>query len=241
MTLAGQVALVTGGSRGLGLAIARALAAQGARVACVARPGAELDAAVAGLVAAGAEAVAAPADVTASAEVNRAVAAVVGRWGRLDVLVLNAGTWKGASLADTSDELFDQLVNLNLKGAFYALRAAIPTMVAAGRGTVVGIDSIGGLAGSAGSGAYAASKWGLRGLLESAALELRPHGLRVSLLYPHNINSAGRDIPPDSPDRRRNLEPDDVAALVAFIAAAPPHVAIGHVNVWPQAAGIVVR
>jgi len=131
-------------------------------------------------------------------------------------------------------------LGLNLKGAFLTLRAALPLMQAAKRGTVVGISSIGGLTGQPGSAAYAASKWGLRGLLESAALELQPDGIRVSVVYPHNINSAGRAL--DSPEARRsNLDPADIAATVLHLVSAPAHVSFPHVDVWPIAAGIGVR
>jgi len=102
----------------------------------------------------------------------------------------------------------------------------------------VGIDSLGGRVGQPGSAAYAASKWGLRGLLESAALELKPHRVRVSLVAPHRMNSAGRPIEPGSPERDQELETADVAALVAFICSAPEHVAIGNATIWPLAAGI---
>lgn len=241
MRLQDQVALVTGASHGLGLAIARALAAEGAAIAAVARPGPALDAAVAELSAAGARALAAPADVTREVEVAAAVRAAAGRWGRLDLVVLNAGTWQGAPLHETSEELWDRLLDLNLKGAFLTLKHAIPFLVERGRGTVVGIDSLGGRVGLPGSAAYAASKWGLRGLLESAALELKPHRVRVSLVAPHNMNSAGRAIVPGSPERDHNLETADVAALVAFLCAAPDHVAIGNVTIWPLAAGIRVQ
>lgn len=241
MKLAGQVVLVTGASRGLGLAIAHALAAEGAKLACLARPGRELDEAVATLVARGMDAIAAPADVTRDAEVATAVGAVLDRWGRLDVLVLNAGTWKGAPLVETSEETWDQLMDLNAKGAFLVLRHALPAMIAARRGSVIGIASIGALVGSAGSGAYGASKFALRGLLESAALELKPHHVRVSAIYPHNINSAGRAIDPAGPERERNLEPADIAALVAHVATAPPHVAMPHLEIFPQSAAIGLR
>ncbi|MFI5371859.1 MAG: SDR family oxidoreductase [Candidatus Eisenbacteria bacterium] len=240
MSLTGRVALVTGASRGLGLAIARALARDGAKLACMARPGAELDTAVASLTGAGAEAIAVSADVTHEAEVAAGIAGVTGRWGSLDIVVLNAGTWQGAPLAETTETTWDLLVDLNLKGAFLTLKHATPHLIARGGGTVVGIDSIGGLAGSAGSGAYAASKWGLRGLLESAALELRRQRVRVSVVYPHNINSAKRPIADDSPERLKNVEPEDVAGLVAFICAAPAYVNIGHATIWPIAAGIGV-
>jgi A-factor type gamma-butyrolactone 1'-reductase (1S-forming) len=238
MRLQDQVALVTGASHGLGLAIARALAAEGAAIAVVARPGRALDAAVAELSAAGARALAAPADVTREVEVAAAVRAAAGHWGRLDLVVLNAGTWQGAPLHETSEELWDRLLDLNLKGAFLTLKHAIPFLVERGRGTVVGIDSLGGRVGLPGSAAYAASKWGLRGLLESAALELKSHRVRVSLVAPHNMNSAGRAIEPGSPERDHNLETADVAALVVFLCAAPDHVAIGNVTIWPLAAGI---
>ena len=241
MKLAGQVALVTGASRGLGAAIARALAAEGAKLACVARAGRELDETVASLAARGVEAIAAPADVTRDADVAAAVRGVLDRWGRIDVLVLNAGTWKGSPIAETSEETWDQLMNLNAKGAFLALRHALPAMIAAKRGSVIGIASIGALVGSAGSGAYSASKFALRGLLESAALELKPHHVRVSVVYPHNINSAGRAIEPGSDEREKNLEPDDIAALVAHVASAPAHVAMPHVEILPQAAAIGLK
>ena len=114
-------------------------------------------------------------------------------------------------------------------------------MIAAKRGTVVGIASLGGFVGQPNSAAYAASKWGLRGLLESAALELKPHRVRVSIVAPHNINSAGRDIAPGTPERDRNLEPAEIAALVAWICGAPDHVAVGNVTIWPVAAGIAPK
>jgi NADP-dependent 3-hydroxy acid dehydrogenase YdfG len=236
--LEGRVALVTGGSHGLGLAIARALAAEGAAIALMARPGAALDRACETLVAGGARAMTAAADVTAAAAVDAAVRTVVEHWGRLDTLVLNAGTWEGAPIAETSDEQWNRLIDLNLKGAFLALRASVPWLTAQPSSTVVGIASLGAWVGQPGSAAYAASKWGLRGLLESAALELKAQRVRVSIVAPHNVNSAGRDIADDSPERDRNLESAEIASLVTWICSAPDHVAVGNVTIWPLAAGI---
>lgn len=238
MTLAGKVALVTGGSRGLGLAIARAIARDGAKVALMARPSEELARAVMELQGAGATVMAAPADVTREAEVEAVIGNVTAAWGGLDVLVLNAGTWQGSPLAETTEAQWDLLIDLNLKGAFLPLKHAIPHLVRRPGATVVGISSFGGLVGQAGSAAYSASKWGLRGLLESAALELKKQRVRVSLVYPHNINSEGRAIAPDSHERFRNLEPSEIADLVAFVCSAPSHVALGNVTIWPIDAGI---
>jgi NADP-dependent 3-hydroxy acid dehydrogenase YdfG len=238
MKLKDQVGLITGGSRGLGFAIARALAAEGAAIGILARSGNALDQAAQDLRAAGADVLALPADVTQAVEVESAVRLAVERWGRLDVLVLNAGTWKGAPIVETSEADWDMLLDLNLKGAFLALKFALPWMTAQKRGTVIGIDSLGGTVGQPGAAAYAASKWGLRGLLESAALEVKPARVRVSIVYPHQINSAGDSIEPDSDERDRRLEPAEIASLIAWICAAPDHVSVGNVSIWPLAAGI---
>ena len=148
------------------------------------------------------------------------------KWGRLDIVVLNAGTWQGAPVHETSEQMWDLLLDLNLKGAFLTLKYAVPALIAGGGGTIVGIGSLGAWAGQPGASAYAASKWGLRGLLESVALELKPHRVRVSLVHPHNINSAGPPIARNAPERARKLEPSEIAALVAWICTAPDHVSV---------------
>jgi len=237
MKLEGRVAVITGASHGLGLAIAHELAAEGATLALVARAGEALDRAAAAFGASG-RAAAFPADVSSAAQVDAAMHAIVERWGRIDILVLNAGTWQGSPIAETEEAMWDRLIDLNLKGAFLALKAATPWLIARRQGTVVGISSLGGWVGQPGSAAYAASKWGLRGLLESAALELKPHRVRVSIVSPHNMNSAGRAIEPGSEERDQNLEPSEVASLVAWICTAPDHVSVGNVTIWPLSAGI---
>ena len=238
MKLEGQVALVTGGSRGLGLSICHALAAEGAAIACVARAGDELDRAVAAIAATGARAFAAAADVTRADEVERAVGSTLEKLGRIDLLILNAGTWQGAPIHETTEQMWDFLIDLNLKGAFLALKSALPHLIERKRGTILGIASLGAWDGQPGAAAYAASKWGLRGLLESVALEVKPHGIRVSLVHPHLMNSAGRAIAPGSPERARMIETDEVASLIAWICSAPDHVSVGNATIWPVAAGI---
>jgi len=238
MSLDGKVAMVTGASKGLGLAIAHALAADGASVACVARDADEVGRAAKALGDRGRHALAVTADVTREDDVQAAVRTTVAELGRIDVLVLNAGGWLGAPLAETSEGDWDRLIDLNLKGAFLALKHAWPHLTARRGSTVVGIGSIGDLVGASGEAAYAASKWGLRGLLESAALELRPHGVRVSLFHPHSMNASGAGHEPGTPARDRNLDYEDVARTVAFVCGLPAHVAVGNLSIWPIAAGI---
>ena len=137
-----------------------------------------------------------------------------------------------------TEAAWDSLLDLNLKGAFLTLKHALPPLIAQQRGTVIGIASLGALVGQPGSAAYAASKWGLRGLLESAALEVKAHRIRVSLVYPHNINSAGATYAEGSPERDKHLEPAEIASLVGWICAAPDHVAVGNVSIWPLNAGV---
>lgn len=238
MKLANQVALITGASRGLGLAIARALGEEGAAVGCLARRGPELDRAVASLASAGHRAMGLAADVTSEAEVKDAVGQLLARWKRLDIVVLNAGTWQGSPIHETTEAAWDLLLDLNLKGAFLSLKAALPALMERRQGTVIGIGSLGAWVGQPGAAAYAASKWGLRGLLESAALELKPYGIRVSLIHPHNMNTSGPPLDEHSPVGDRMIEPSDVASMVAWIAAAPERVSVGNVSIWPRAAGI---
>jgi len=238
MALDGRTALVTGASRGLGRAIAGALAARGAAVGLMAHASDELEASVAALLRDGARALAVPADVTRASDVEAGVRATLAQLGGLDIVVLNAGTWLGAPVHQTSEETWDKLLDLNLKGAFLTLKYALPHLLDRRRGTIVGICSLGGWVGQPGSAAYAASKWGLRGLLESVALEVKPAGVRVSIVAPHNINSAGRAIDPASDERRHKLEPSEIADLVAHICSAPDHVSIGNVTIWPIGAGI---
>lgn len=238
MKLNDQVALVTGGSQGLGLHICRALLREGASVAILARGGEKLDRAVAELVASGGRAMAAEGDVTQAVQVEAAVRKVIEAWGRLDVLVLNAGTWKPGTVEDTSEADWDALMNLNLKGAFLTLHHALPWMTQQRRGTIVGISSLGGTVGQRNMAAYATSKWGLRGLLESVALDVKPHRVRVSLVHPHTINSQGRAIETGSEERDRWIEPSEVASLVAWICTAPDHVSVGNVSIWPIDAAV---
>jgi 3-oxoacyl-[acyl-carrier protein] reductase len=240
MALEHQVAFITGASRGLGLAICHALAAEGASLAMFARDREETEKAAAQVRALGQPVLPLAGDVTSAKDVLAAVQTTMETWGRIDILVCNAGTWRSTPILEATEEQWDMLVDLNLKGVFLSCRYVVPWMVEQKRGTIVGISSLGGTVGTARSSIYAASKWGMRGFLESIAVELKPHGIRVTTLYPHNMNTAGKPIAPDSDDRRRYIDAVDVAKVVAYACTAPENVVLSSATIVPAAAAITL-
>jgi 3-oxoacyl-[acyl-carrier protein] reductase len=187
MVLEGQVALITGGSSGIGRATVEAMARQGARVAvnyCKNRAGAEE--AVEQIRQAGGEAFPIRADVTRHAEVQAMVEAVRQRWERIDILVNNAGDLLARrTLVDMTEEYWDQIMALNLKSAFLCVRAVWEEMAGRKSGCIVNVTSIAGRnGGGPGAAAYAAAKGGLLTYTKSLAKELAPHGIRVNGIAP---------------------------------------------------------
>jgi 3-oxoacyl-[acyl-carrier protein] reductase len=187
MLLSGQIALITGASSGIGRAIAEAMASRGARVAVnyhKNRAGAED--AVKAIHAAGGEAMAIHADVTSIAEVQEMVKAVRVLWGRIDILVNNAGDLLARrTLADMTEDYWDQVMALNLKSVFLCVKAVWQEMASRHSGCIVNITSIAGRnGGGPGAAAYAAAKGGLIAYTKGLAKELAPHGVRVNAVAP---------------------------------------------------------
>ena len=180
--LSGQHAVVTGGGRGIGAAIAAALAGEGATVSVLGRDGARLAAQVESLGAARAQAVAV--DVTDEASMKAAFAAVRGRFGRVDILVNNAGQADSAPLARTDLALWERMLAVNLTGTFLCTREALPEMTARGAGRIVNVASTAGLVGYAYVSAYCAAKHGVVGLTRAAALECAKSGVTVNAVCP---------------------------------------------------------
>ena len=182
--LAGTAVLVTGASSGIGEATALALGRGGARVALVARRVEQLAAVARGVEAAGGTALVVPADVTIAAEVAGAIERCVARFGRLDVLVNNAGAAVFATVEETTEADLRRMLAVNLESVFHGIKAALPVMRRQGGGHIVNVASTAGRRGSPYVGAYCAAKFGVVGLTESLRAELMGSGIHVSLVLP---------------------------------------------------------
>ncbi|WP_019929151.1 SDR family oxidoreductase [Nocardia sp. BMG111209] len=221
--LAGRVALISGGASGMGASHARAFVAEGARVVLgdiAAEAGAKLAAEL------GDNAAYVPLDVTSAAAWTAAVARSVELFGKLDVLVNNAGVLDGGALGTYTEQQWQRVLSINLTGPFLGLSAARDALVAARPAAVVNISSAAGMQGVAGMHAYTASKFGLRGLTKSAALELAPHGVRVNSVHPGGILTPMIGAPTGATaDREANTltrlgVAEEVSGLVVFLASA---------------------
>lgn len=228
MALENKVALVTGASRGIGRAIALALARAGANVAINYRTGADPAAAVAAdIEALGRRAITVGADVRDPDAVTRMVATVRETLGGLHVLVNNAGVAGPGLLAEISDDAWDWMIDVNLKGTFLCCRAAVPHLLASGGGSIVNISSNAGqTGGTPHQVAYAASKAGLFGLTKALARELAGQRIRVNCVAPTSVATemVGERSPDEIAERTRSIplgrfgQPDEVAQAVVFLA-----------------------
>ncbi len=229
--LEGKVAFVTGASRGLGEAIAGRFAQEGARVVLAARDTAACEVQAQRIRAGGGEALAVACDVTDRASVASAIGAAVDRFGRIDVLVNNAGIGGPTPLDDADDARWDAILATNLTGVFRVTRAAAPYLSRGGR--VVNMSSVLGRFGVAGFSAYAASKHGVIGLTRSLALELAPREITVNAICPGWVETEmgregfrrfggeekGRAAAAEMAPLGRVLEPDEVAGLAVYLAS----------------------
>jgi 3alpha(or 20beta)-hydroxysteroid dehydrogenase len=222
-SLQGRVALVSGAARGQGEAEARLLVARGARVVL----GDVLDAS--GIAAElGDAALDVRLDVTRSDDWRAAVAAAVEHFGRLDILVNNAGIIRTGSIEAMAEDDYMEVVRVNQLGCFLGMQSAIPALRASGNGAIVNVSSLAGMTGVAGVVAYGATKWAIRGMTKTAALELGHDGIRVNSVHPGSIDTpmvrAGFEhldvdaIHASLPVPRQGRV-DDVAELVAFLVS----------------------
>jgi NAD(P)-dependent dehydrogenase (short-subunit alcohol dehydrogenase family) len=231
--LAGQVALVTGAGRGIGRAVAQALAGEGAAVALAARSLRELESVAAEVEASGGRALAVPTDVRQEAAVAALVRRVLSTYDRLDVLVAAAGVGSFTGVAETKTDDWDLMMAVNLRGAFLCCRAVLPIMTAQRRGTIVAVGSMVTGRTLTGSGAYTASKYGLLGFCRVLAEEMRPHGVRVGVLSAGAVDTPLWDAIPAGPDRSLMLRPEQVAEAALLMATLAPNASLEELTLMP--------
>ena len=213
-SLRGKVAMVTGGSRGIGVAIARALVAEGVQVAVTGRSEAHLSAARPRLESAGPGSVETlQADVRDYAEVERAIKATVARFGGLDILVNNAGVGIFAEVAEMTPEQWAEVVDTNLTGVFNACHAAIPHLRRRDGGFIINISSLAGKNAFTGAAAYCASKAGLNAFSEALMQELRYDNIRVSYIMPGSV-ATGFSSGDEAKGADWKIAPEEVAEVV---------------------------
>lgn len=236
-SLTEQIAVITGGGSGIGLGIARSLAAAGCRVAIAGRNEERLRRAAAGI--ASREPVKTlPCDVTRREEVDRLFSAVSAEWGPVDILVNSAGAnVRARRMAELAPEAWEQLVRINLDGVFHCMQAALAIMRPRGKGLIVNICSVAGKRALplAGPG-YCAAKFGVSALGMATAAEERGRGIRITTIYPGEVNTPILEQRPEPvpPERLAEmLQPDDLGSLVTFLAQLPPRVIVPELVVVP--------
>jgi 3-oxoacyl-[acyl-carrier protein] reductase len=230
--LAGQTAVVTGAGRGIGAALARKLADLGAMIALCGRTSAALEATASAIARAKGKSEVVPCDVSDLRSVEAAAQTVEKKMGRIEIMVNNAGVGGfGGPLHELPPESWDQILNTNLRGVYYVIRAFAPMMIRARSGHIINISSLAGKNALPNGAAYAASKWGLNGLSYSVAEELRSHNIRVSVICPGSVNT---DLSPHvGKDPGKMLQPDDVAHTVAMLVTQAPQSFVSEVLLRP--------
>ena len=230
--LSGQCAFITGGGRGIGAAIAETLSRLGASTVLAGRNQPQLEFTVQKIRQAGGLAEISICDVASLDSVTAAADFVTRRFGRIDILVNNAGV-RGVPgpLHEMPPESWDDVMNTNLGGVFYCLRAFVPLLIRSGGGHIINISSLAGKNPLPNGAAYSASKWALNGLSYAIAEELRPHNVRVSVICPGSVHTEFS--PHDGKDPRKMLQPDDIAHAVEMLVTQQPQSFVSEILLRP--------
>jgi 3-oxoacyl-[acyl-carrier protein] reductase len=230
--LAGQIAVTTGAGRGIGAAIATTLAGLGAHAVLCGRTREPLDQTNATIQKQGGQSTVMECDVADLGSVESVAQQLERTFGRLDILVNNAGIGGGSSpLHQLPPDVWDSVMNTNLRGVFYCIRSFAPLMIRGRAGHIINISSLAGKNALPNGAAYSASKWGLNGLTYSVAEELRVHNVRVSVVCPGSVHTDFTPHTGKSPEKM--LQPDDVAHVVAMIVTQAPQSFASEVRLRP--------
>jgi 3-oxoacyl-[acyl-carrier protein] reductase len=227
-SLTGKVAFVTGGSRGIGLATAKALMAAGASVAFAGTDQSRVDTAVSAL---GSSALGLRADIRKYSEVEAALSQTVSRFGGLDILVNNAGVGVFRSVADMAVDEWHRIIDINLSGVFYCCHAALPHLKSRGGGWIVNISSLASKNPFVNGAAYCASKSALNAFSEALMQEVRYDGIRVAYVLPGSVNTGFGGLSNTKSDWA--LMPDDVAEVIVDLIAHPARSLPSRVEIRP--------
>ncbi|NIM94751.1 MAG: SDR family NAD(P)-dependent oxidoreductase [Anaerolineales bacterium] len=235
MILEGKVAVVTGASRGIGRAVAKTFAREGAQVAVASRSASELEALVDEITSAVGMAFAHATDVTNSEQVDSLFQRTVEIYGPVDILVNNAGTQICGALHEFDEDDFDTILSVNLKGVFLCTKAVLPSMIDRRGGLIINIASVSGLRGWAEDSPYTASKWAVLGLSECLDEEVRQFGIRVCDICPGSVDTDLIEpwVGSDDPKRPLILKAEDIANAALYVASQPPNVSVDRIVIRP--------
>lgn len=240
--LDGKVAIITGASAGIGEATAIALAAEGAKVALVARRGDRLEALAQKIATAGGEALAIVADITDDAQIQTLVDKTKTNWGQIDILVNNAGIALIGEIASSDPADWRRMIDLNLVALMNLTHAVLPILQAQGAGHIVNISSVAGRTIRVGIGGYNVSKWGVNAFSEALRQEVSLQNIRVTIIEPGMVNTEINDNITDSIAKQRSeerrksitpLESEDVAAAIVYAVTQPPRVNVNEILIRP--------
>jgi NADP-dependent 3-hydroxy acid dehydrogenase YdfG len=231
--LEGKTALITGAGRGIGRAIAKAFAAEGAAVALVARSRADLASVAAEVREAGGRALAVPTDVTQDAAVEALVEDVTGELGRLDILVTSAGAAAFGPVSGSKPADWDTMLSLNLRAVMLCCHAVLPVMMRQRSGLILNLSSIASKRALPGSAVYTATKAGVEAFSRVLAEEMRPHGVRVGVLIPGAVDTPIWDAMGATPPREKMLRAEDVARAAVLMATLPANASLEELTLLP--------
>lgn len=240
--LAGKVAIVTGASSGIGEATAIALAAEGATVAIAARRSDRLAALAKRLTESGGQVLSITADVSDEAQVSVMVQKTQAEFGKVDILINNAGVMLLGMIDGANTEDWRRMINLNVLGLMYATHAVLPLMKAQGAGHIVNISSVAGRVANAGSGVYNASKWAVGAFSEALRKEVYQNNIRVTIIEPglvatelpqHVTDPKAKETTANFYGSVKNLDSEDIAAAIVYAVTQAPHVNVNEILIRP--------
>ena len=232
-SLKGKKALITGAGKGIGKALAIAFAKEGISVALLSRTTTDLEEVAEQVRAFGVEALVVEADVSNLNAVNDAADKVLKSFGTIDILINNAGIGKFGNFMDLEPSAWEQVININLMGAYYVTRAFLPQMIERKIGDIINISSTAGLNGNAMTSAYSASKFGLIGMTDSLMKEVRKHNIRVNCLIPSTVaTDMALDLKLTDGNPEKVMQPEDIAELLVSQLKLNRRVVVVNSSIW---------